>query len=481
MRRACCIFTILLFLCSCSRVEISGSIDAGPDIFPDYKEVTVPENISPLNFSYLGEEKAVLLVGDEQIRARKGLFKIRPSVWKSLMTKDSTEMTVAVCRDGKWMSLRPFRIFISHDKIDPYIAYRLIPPGYQGWKTMGIFQRNLESYEQKAIVRNSQTGENCVNCHSFANRDPSNMVFHSRATFGGTMLFSDGILEKLDTKTDSTISALVYPYWHPTGKFIAFSVNNTKQVFLSNDPNRVEVFDAASDVVVYDVKNHCVTASPLTKSPARFETFPTFSPDGRWLYFCSASAVKNLPERYKNVRYGLYRVAFDADSRSFGDSLELVYDAPADSMSVSFPRISPDGNFMAVTLHGYGNFSIWHKDADIRLLDLRSGRMLDEAGMNSKDVESYHSWSGNSRWLIFSSRRMDGLYTRPYITHIDADGHASKPFLLPQKDPMKYYGSLMFSYNIPEFISGKIKASRHSIVSCMRKEKGKEIEYFDSH
>ena len=74
---------------------------------------------------------------------------------------------------------------------------------------------------------------------------------------------------------------------------------------------------------------------------------------------------------------------------------------------------------------------------------------------NSKDVDSYHSWSSNSRWLAFSSRRDDGLYTRPYFTYVDAQGKEHKPFMLPQADP-DYYIAFMKSYNIPELITGPV-------------------------
>lgn len=47
--------------------------------------------------------------------------------------------------------------------------------------------------------------------------------------------------------------------------------------------------------------------------------------------------------------------------------------------------------------------------------------------VNSSDAESYHSWSSNSRWFVFSSRRDDGLYTRLYIAHASPDEQIGKP------------------------------------------------------
>lgn len=328
---------------------------------------------------------------------------------------------------------------------------------------MSICQRDLESFRETRIYSNSQGKGNCVNCHSFCDRDPGRILIHMRAELPGTYIFHDGRKEKLETKTDRTISSLVYPYWHPSGHYAAFSVNKTNQVLHSTDPNRIEVFDEASDVVVYDIRNHQIVTADNICSEAAFETFPTFSPDGRSLYFCSAKAVEPMPEGYKEVRYSLCRVDFDPSDCSFGQRTDTLYNAAVQGGSVSFPRISPDGKILAFTLSGYGNFSIWHKDADIHCIDLRSGSTCPMTALNSGDVESYHSWSGNSRWMVVSSRRGDGLYTRPYISYVDEDGQAHKPFLLPQKNPKKYYDSQMFSYNIPEFIEGEIDLTGRQI------------------
>ena len=37
---------------------------------------------------------------------------------------------------------------------------------------MGIYQRNLESFDEQPIIRNDMTGYNCMNCHSFCMGDP---------------------------------------------------------------------------------------------------------------------------------------------------------------------------------------------------------------------------------------------------------------------------------------------------------------------
>ena len=94
--------------------------------------------------------------------------------------------------------------------------------------------------------------------------------------------------------------------------------------------------------------------------------------------------------------------------------------------------------------------------------------------VNSDDVESYHSWSSNSRWFVFSSRRIDGLYTRPYIAYVDEDGKVGKPFLLPQKDA-GFYQSFMKSFNIPEFITGKVKVRGRVLAIKAKEDKGTDV------
>jgi Periplasmic component of the Tol biopolymer transport system len=147
--------------------------------------------------------------------------------------------------------------------------------------------------------------------------------------------------------------------------------------------------------------------------------------------------------------------------------------------SVSFPRVSPDGKFLMFTLSGYGNFSIWHKDADLYLLNLQSKAIIALDTLNSSDVESYHSWSSNSRWVVFSSRRIDGLYTRPFIAYIDSEGKAAKPFLLPQKD-VDFYHRFMKSYNIPELVTGKVKQNGYQLSEKAIKDQGIDIKFAGS-
>ena len=68
------------------------------------------------------------------------------------------------------------------------------------------------------------------------------------------------------------------------------------------------------------------------------------------------------------------------------------------------------------------------------------------------------------------------LYTRPFFTYIDDKGTAHKPFLLPQKNPVKYYKDLLWTYNLPEFIQEKAQVDTHAVMETMRNTKGIQVK-----
>lgn len=475
----------LFYFVSCSEtpVQVTHEKTTLPAIFPDYAGVTIPPNIAPLNFKLTGKTpKAKAIFSSEadtlEVNAKKGVFLIPPSSWKELLQSSvgkDIQVKILTLDQREWTGYPPFILHVAKQPVDSYLAYRLIEPGYELWNHMGIYQRNLEDYTESAIIENKMSGYNCMNCHSFCLQNPDQMLFHTRGSYPSTLLIEGEQVEKLNTKTPETLSPLVYPSWHPSGRYIAFSVNKTQQAFHANNKNRIEVYDEASDVVIYDKEKQEIFTTPLLSSKNAFETFPTFSPDGHTLYFCTATA-RPMPEEYAEVRYNLCSISFDPEQRRFGSTIDTLYNACALGKSVSFPRVSPDGKYLLFTLAGYGNFSIWHKDSDLYMLDLfaKSCYPLQEA--NSNDVESYHSWSSNSHWIVFSSRRIDGLYTRPYLTYIDERGQAAKPVLLPQKDP-DFYHHLMKSYNIPEFITGKVKVSSRKMGKIVKESKGIDLKF----
>ena len=473
----------ILLYTSCSETVVNPEIlSATPVIFPDYTEVTVPATIAPLNFSAAGSHEKLYL----RVEGGKGgLLEIQTSgfisfpekKWKRLLAEnkgDTIRLTLSVKSAGHWKQYAPFSVYISPHPIDYGLAYRLIPPGYFGYGKMGIYQRNLSNFRQHTVIENTLVTATCINCHSFNRTQSQTMSLHIRGEKGGTVIKNHENLKIVDTKTDETISACVYPYWHPSGRFIAYSTNTTRQMFHSAKEKLVEVYDLASDIVVYDVEtNELLSCDLLTTSD--FVTYPSFSPDGKTLYFCCA-AEKNMPEDFRELRYNLCSISFDAATRTFGTKTDTLIRADAEGKSISFHKPSFDGKFIMYTLLDYGNFGIWHQEADLHILNLETLATHELTEANSQYADSYHSWSSNSRWIVFGSRRMDRLYTRPYIAAIDENGHAGKPFLLPQKNPDTYSESL-YSYNLPEFIDAPIKLNANRVAKKLLSNEREKVKH----
>ncbi len=480
MKKILPILLLLLLLVACRHeVQNPTRVDELPPIYPDYLGVTIPVGIAPMNFDFEGGAHDWL---DVVVKGSKGgeLHSNGESVdfdideWHDLLAQNrGGELTFTLCVEngGLWTQYRDFKMYVSPYDLDEWgLTYRRVAPGYEVYAHMGLYQRDLATFDEYEILSNTRTPGACVNCHTSNRTDPRSFLFHVRGDHGATALQKDGHLEMLDTKTDQTLGLCVYPYWHPDGRFVAFSTNTTRQAFHVVKDERIEVFDHESDLQVLDTETHQLLLSPLLKTDSHNETYPVFSPDGRTLYFCTAQK-REFPLEARKVRYNLCSIGFDAATGTFGTEVDTLIHAEADSMSVAFPRPSYDGRYLMLTLAHYGTFPIWHKEADLYLLDLqtRSLRAMDE--VNSPDTESFHNWSDNSHWFVFSSRRGDGLYTRLYLASLDEKGRATKPFLLPQRRPRAFYNRLMYSYNTPDFTKSKVELDARQAANEILSEK----------
>ncbi|MDO4497148.1 MAG: hypothetical protein Q4B58_04895 [Bacteroidales bacterium] len=454
----------ICLLTSCTEnVKDAKRVNALPDIYPDYAGVTIPANIAPLNFAPQSDEALMI---DAVVKAPNGQTLhgqgkestyFDQKAWKEMLQAavgDSLIVTTSIKDSKGWHTYNDFALYVSADAIDYGMTYRLIEPGYEVWSKMGIYERNLSNFEERALIENTQF-QGCVNCHSTSRKNPDDMTLHVRGEHGATLLQIDGEIQAYNTATQLTAGLCVYPYWHPEGRYLAYSTNTTRQVFHTLDEKRIEVFDAASDLQIYDTKSNELLVCPQLKQDSVMETFPVFSADGRTLYFCAAKKLTGENPDLLTIRYNLCSIGFDPETGTFGTKIDTLVYAEKEGKSISFPRPSHDGRFLCFTLSDYGQFSIWHKEADLYLLDLQADSLTmlsteSKAIRNMKEVnsdktESFHNWSMNSRWLLFSSRRDDGLFTRPYFCHVSEDGQISKPFMLPQESPKAYYRDLFMS------------------------------------
>lgn len=495
------VICLLLIGCGSSYSVPQDAVANGKNVvlYPDYTDVTVPPNIAPLNFIVKAEADEYVVqvkAGGKELMVSggsdDGVVQFDSTEWRNALRDNRGKVlnvTVYELSEGQWTSYNPYKIYVAQDDIDPYLSYRLIEPGFEMYRQIGLYQRNLTTYEQNVIYENNRVENpeenHCVNCHNYQNYGGKNMLFHVRAGMGGTMIAKNGKVEKLNFKNDSILGSAVYPSWHPKKNYIVFSSNRTGQAFHMQNLEKIEVLDYGSDLIFYNADTHEV--SNIRKTADAMETFPAWAPDGKKIYYCQADVpgfgslsdsakVNYVLHNYRELRYNLMSVTFDEQTMQFGDP-QLEVDCMAMGKSATVPRVSPDGKYLLFTLGDYGQFHIWHKSSDQYVKNLETGEVYPLTEANGPDVDSYHSWSSNGRWLAFSSRRDDGSYTRPYIAYFDRQGKAHKAFMLPQEDPVSNL-MLLKSYNVPELTREPISYSTEQLKEAIYTQvPGTDIKY----
>jgi hypothetical protein len=475
----------LTVVCICVSCRKSGdvaqytSVPQGARISPDYSDTVIPPNIAPLNFRVLeaGEKFFVRIYASNgrpiTIQSRNGDIKIPIKPWRKLLSENKGSQfffDIFVYETGKgWRRYQPISNTIANEKIDSWLVFRFIRPIYTEWNSVGIYQRNIENYKNSLVFHGQLFGGGCINCHTFWRNCPEKMTIGTRSKdYGNTVLmYSDNKVSKIG-------AAWGYTAWHPSGKLAAYSMNKIRQTFHTTQIENRDVVDFDSAILYYVLESQTTKTTPALSRKDRLETYPAWSGDGKYLYYCSAPMLwdrqgKILPEDYYNqVKYDLMRISYDVQKDVWGEP-EMVLSAKETNMSILLPRISPDGKFLVFTMCDYGSFPIYRSSSDLYIMNLETREYKRLDVINSPYSESWHSWSSNSRWLAFSSRKYAGPFTRTYFTYIDESGVAHKPFILPQKDP-RYYDSLLQTYSVPELITEPVRVSPGSLARAARSD-----------
>lgn len=449
----------LLVTTGCNRGELFTSVagSAGPVvIYPDYKHVTIPPNIAPLNFHYamkgISKATTTFSIGDKTLSIKGTEVEWPVRKWKSFI-EGGQGQTIKVKSDvtinGENISDNWF-ISISGDPIDGYLTYRLIEPSFQMFHEVSIEERCVESFDETTICDYKHTDNSCMNCHTHAQQRGDLSMFYIRGKQGGAILNRDGELKKLNLKTDGMLSGTVYGEIHPSGRYGVFSTNIIMPSFHTTIQNRMEVYDTASDLTVADFDNNTMINSPHVAKTDKLETFPCFSADGKSVFYCVADTVA-LPENIRDLKYSLVRACFDSACGEISEQVDTIWSAWENNGSVCHPKASPDGKWVMFSVADYGTFPIDHRESSLKMINLETGELNELRGikLDNSGSDTYHSWSSNGKWFVFASKRGDGQYAKPYFCHLDEDGNPSKPFVLPQKSS-RFYEFFLKSFNVPD-------------------------------
>jgi hypothetical protein len=506
--RVSCLGGVLMTLSACLFASMAGYgrqerpeetcavEDRQPRLSVEYAGVVVPPNIAPLNFAV--EEPAVAYFVRVQaargraieLRSRSREIRIPPRPWRRLLENNRggplhldvfvKPGSAAPGRSGppSWRRFARVTATIAREDIDRFLVYRRIWPGHSFWRQMGIYQRDLHSWDEQAILDNDSFQQGCINCHTFRNNRADAMLLGIRSpVYGGSAILVQGLrVEKIGTKFG-------YTAWHPGGTVAAFSINRVRQLFHAATNEVRDVLDFDSLIAYYRTDEKVVKTAPLLARKDWLETYPAWSPDGRYLYFCCAPVTwadrQAIPREFDRIRYSLVRIAYDVSTDRWGE-LETVLSAEQTGKSVLLPRISPDGRWLLFTMCDYGCFPVYRPSSDLYLMDLAAAQQTGRyeyrrLSINSDASESWHSWSSNGRWIAFSSKRLSHLFTRTYLAYVDEQGTVHKPFLLPQRDP-RFYDSCLWTFSVPELVTERVPVRPEALGKAVRSRRQIAVE-----
>ena len=461
-------------------VAMARKSEKEPRIDPDYTFLVIPPNIAPLNFRILedGQDYVVAISTDGgqklDVHCPDGKCRIPEKDWRRLLEANKGGRlyldVFAQAPDGTWVQFKQVTNTIATEPIDPYIVYRLLMPNKARADIRGIYQRDIESFRESALVTTRDGTVRCFNCHTFHQHDPNRFLIHVRGEHERMMLVTDGQIRKINTKQDPMFRPLAYASWHPDGSHIAATCNR----FIGDAPadSRIYDFEALEkrgDLVVYDVEKNSISTSESVFGHDHIETHPCWSPDGKYIYYCRGKDFPIVePKDWEKSDFDMMRVSYDIATDTWG-SPETVKTYSDRGVSCSFPRPSPCGKYVLHIVADKTTYPIHQKSSDVYLLDLDSkeDRRLD--AVCSDRADSYPRWSSNGRWFTIVSNRRDGMSAMPYFAYFDKKGEAHKAFVLPQKDP-EFFDTFIDTYNVVELVKSRVNVSTFKLAQAIQRE-----------
>jgi Flp pilus assembly protein TadD len=329
--------------------------------------------------------------------------------------------------------------------------------------------RSIDQPVSKVVLKDMHT---CANCHSFS-RDGKTMGMDMDGPQN-----DKGLYAVVSVKPKTTIRSQDMISWNPTedrqfafnrvgfmsrispsGRYVLTMVTSAQRPSENNyyvanflDYKFLQVFYPTRGVLYwYDRTTGERHPLPGADDPNFVQTNGVWSPDGKYVVFARAEAKDpyradgklathaNDPNEVQ-IKYDLYRVPFN-DGK--GGSAEPIEGASANGMSNSFPKVSPDGRWIVFVEARNGE--VMRPDGQLYIVPFEGGKAR-RMRANMHPMNSWHSWSPNGHWLVFSSKSR-GPYTRMFLTHVDQDGTDSPAIYIDNPTAANR------AVNLPEFVN----------------------------
>lgn len=404
------------------------------------------------------------------------------SLWDSIKTYSKNEkMFIHIygfksTELGKNISYGKTSISTSHDSVGAPIFFRDVPIMPSKNKTGRVQPlskaaerlihwslRDVSRTDTRVLLPTSPT---CANCHSFSN-DGKTMAMdidgpqNDKGSYGVTELkkhtqfkrenvFSWNYDFKNKPKDKKTIGFL--SRISPDGQYIASTVN--EEIYIHNYMNHkyIQVFYPTRGVIaIRSQKNKTINVLPGADDTMYVHCDPTWTPDGKFIVFSRAIAKDAYTEGQPDpkqpndpnetqIQYSLYIIPFN-DGK--GGKATPIIGASDNGFSNSFPKITPDGKYIVWVRCKNGQ--LLRPDSKLMIVPIGGGTAR-EMVCNTPEMNSWHSFSPNGKWMVFSSKGYSP-YTQLFLTHLSPDGMDSPPILIPNTTAANR------AANLPEFVN----------------------------
>jgi len=385
--------------------------------------------------------------------------------------RDAEVAIVGVGPKAEAASSASVRIRTSTDPVGDSIFYREVPlPFIEAVQDPSRIRWRFGSVDSETappiVLENLPV---CGNCHSFSR---NGSVLGLDVDYGNDkgayailpvsqqMVLND---EKIITwsdykKDDGELTFGLLSQVSPDGRYVVSTVKD-RAVFVATPEIAFSqlFFPIKGILVVYDTETGTYTSLPGADDSEYVQSNPTWSPDGKWIVFARTKAYrkdaianaksilldeKDVPEFIRDkepFKFDLYRVPFNEGR---GGTAEPIEGASHNGKSNYFAKFSPDGKW--IVFCKAENYMLLMPDSELYIVPAEGGEAR-RLRANTPLMNSWHSWSSNGRWLVFSSKA-NTPYTQLFLTHIDEDGQSTPPVVLE-----RFTGSDRAA-NIPEFV-----------------------------